>query len=108
MQCLTISALIDKKDDTAYEITAFHTKSDAAGDYISAPTPSTVTIQREQERVCSNIIINDDIFVEATEEFTVSLVTLNTTFSAGVSLMPDNANIYIEDNDGKSYIIRSC
>ena len=72
-------------------------------DFGSAPLPSQlITIRRGQEMVCSNITINDDLIVEVVvEQFIVFLDIINTTFSAGVTLMPDNAVVEIVDNDGK-------
>lgn len=72
-----------------------------AGDYGHTPQPAELTIERGQERVCSNIIITDDIIVEEREEFLVLLMTQSTTFSAGVALIPENATIVIADNDGE-------
>ena len=50
--------------------------------------------------MCSNITINDDIFVEGNEHFMVFLDTDNTDFSAGVEYFRQNTTIEISDNDG--------
>ena len=69
-------------------------------DYDSRPVSSVLTIQQGQETMCSNITIFDDIFIEANETFTVSLILESTNFSAGVILTPDSATVVILDNDG--------
>ena len=69
-------------------------------DYESTPVPSVLTIQRGQERMCSNITINNDMFIETNETFTLSLITESTNFSAGVTLTPDSSTVVILDNDG--------
>ena len=51
--------------------------------------------------MCTNITINDDIIVEMLEEFNVSVVAINNTFSAGVTLTQDLASVEIDDNDGR-------
>jgi hypothetical protein len=53
-----------------------------------------------QERMCSNLTIIDDIFVEAREELMVILETESATFSVGVEYFRKNATIQISDNDG--------
>ena len=72
---------------------------------MSTPVPSVFTIQRGQERMCSNITIYDDSFIETNETFTLSLVTESTNFSAGVTLTPGNATVVILDNDGKLQLL---
>ena len=69
-------------------------------DYVSSPSPNQLIIMRGQERMCSNITITDDNFVETSEELMVILETESTTFSAGVQFFMNNATIKISDNDG--------
>ena len=70
-------------------------------DYDSTPVPSVLTIQRRQEEMCSNITIFSDTLIETNETLTVTLSTLSTNFSAGVTLVPDTATIQIVDSDGE-------
>ena len=70
-------------------------------DYVPPPDPTVLTIMRGQEIACSSISIRDDLLVEETEEFNVSLSILNFTFSAGVNITRETASILIDDNDGK-------
>ena len=72
----------------------------AEGDYDATPSPNLLTIEGGQEIACTNITINDDIFVETLEVFGVSVVAINSTFSAGVTLTQDVASIEIID-DGR-------
>jgi hypothetical protein len=69
-------------------------------DYVSSPFPNELIIMAGQERICSNLTIIDDIFVEAREELMVILETESATFSAGVEYFRKNATIQISDNDG--------
>ena len=39
--------------------------------------------------------------METLEEFSVSVVAINNTFSAGVTLTQDLASVEIDDNDGR-------
>ena len=51
--------------------------------------------------MCSNITIFSDTLIETNETLTVTLSTLSTDFSAGVTLAPDTATIQIVDSDGE-------
>ena len=56
------------------------------------------TFQAGETRACRNITIQEDIIVEATETFTVTLT------GAGVVVVSNTARtatVSIEDNDGK-------
>ena len=66
------------------------------------PVPSVLTIQQGQETACANITIHDDITIEMVEEFNISLVMENHTFSAGVNLTLDTATVQIMDDDGNN------
>ena len=70
-------------------------------DYNSTAAPDVLTIQRGQETACSNITIINDNFIEFDEHFTVSIILESTNFSAGVTLVPDNATVVIVDGDGE-------
>ena len=68
---------------------------------VPTPNPTVLTIMRGEELACASISIEDDLSVEETEVFNVSLTVLNLTFSAGVTITQETASILIDDNDGE-------
>lgn len=62
-------------------------------------TAAQLTFSASESRACAEIPITDDSMSEPMEMFAVSLSFLD--LMPGVAIMPDSANITIEDNDGK-------
>lgn len=72
-------------------------------DYIPAPNKSFLIIRQGQESDCTNITVLDDTFIEAVEEFNVTLLEISNTFGAGVNITRGLATVEIEDDDGTGF-----
>lgn len=69
-------------------------------DYVA--TAARLTFSASESRACPEIPITNDSVSEPMEVFAVSLSFLDLIpIPEGVAIMPDSANITIEDNDGK-------
>ena len=68
-----------------------------AADFEELNPPAVLTFTSTQLRDCTNIAIVDDILIEQTETFTVTLSSTNFQ----VNILNSNALVIIDDNDGK-------